>query len=118
MAEKEEDTYTITTKMNLKISQELGIDDIKFDERIEWEPPEKPGLDNSEPIIPKYYHLHKHPYRIFDIDYFNVIKDDVRNFRALNIYQLSYIKRLSPEQKNEIIDIYNECISVVIEILT
>ena len=63
----------------------------------------KPGLENSNVIIPSYYHLHKHPSKILSIDYYNIIKDDIKNCRPLNKYQLEYIKDLSHEYKYELI---------------
>ena len=43
-------------------------------------------------------------------DYFEILKDDIRNIRILNSTQTNYIKTLSHEQKNEVLDIYNSCI--------
>jgi hypothetical protein len=84
-----------------------------------WKPPTKPGLSNSEPIIPTYYikkmeiiyNNQKFEAKYIDIDYLSIIKDDIRNMRKLNKYQLSYIKYdLSDEYKNEIIELMNTCI--------
>jgi hypothetical protein len=41
-----------------------------------------------------------------------MIKDDIRNCRLLNGYQLKYIEGLSHECKDEIIGIYNNCIKL------
>jgi len=84
-----------------------------------WKPPTKPGLSNSEPIIPTYYikkmeiidNNQKFEAKYIDIDYLSIIKDDIRNMRKLNKYQLSFIKYdLSDEYKNEIIELMNTCI--------
>ena len=111
--------YIITTNVNRNLSKELklGIDDIKLDERFSWEPPKEHGLCNSNFIIPKYYHLHKNPHKIFSIDYYEIIKDDIRNFRQLNKYQLEYIKELSHEDKNELLELYNNCIISIEKII-
>jgi hypothetical protein len=49
-------------------------------------------LENSDVIIPSYYEIHKHPSKIFNLDYFEIIKDDIRNYRELNKYQMEYIR--------------------------
>lgn len=48
------DNYKITTKINKKLSEELQINNITFklNENIDWKPPEKHGLTNSDVIIP------------------------------------------------------------------
>ena len=84
-----------------------------------WRPPSRPGLSNSEPIIPSYYikkmeffyNNEKYQAKYIDKDYLSIIKDDIRNIRKLNKYQLSFIKyNLSDEDKNEIIELMNLCI--------
>jgi len=87
--ENNEDNYIIHTKVNKALSKELGINEIHFDNSFDWVPPKQSGLDNCNTIIPKYYHLHKNPQKIFSIDYLDMIKDDIRNFRNLNKYQLA-----------------------------
>ena len=79
----------------------------------EWRPPSKSGLRNSEPILPSYY-LQKieglvdeegKPIKYMNVDYVNIIKDDIRNFRKLNEHQILYIKKhVDDKIKNEIID--------------
>lgn len=90
------------------------------------EHPQNYGLSNSEPIIPSYY-LKKIKFLFndkeietsyLDIDFFDVVKDDIRNIRKLNKYQLEYIKKLSHDEKFEIINLMNETITTVSEILT
>ena len=98
-----------------RLSKEFGIDEINYDEIINWTPPKQHGLNNCNVIIPQYYHLHKHPSKIFKIDYYEIIKDDIRNFRTLNKYQLEYINDLSHECKIELIDIFNNCIKAINE---
>jgi hypothetical protein len=74
----------------------------------EWIPPETHGLENSQRIIPHYYLTSKRlDNRIFEIDYFNIIVDDVRNVRRLNPYQMEYIRQLPDEDKMEIIEEFN-----------
>ena len=56
-----EDNYIIKTKVNKGLLEELGINDIKFEESSDWTPPTENGLKNSDYIIPQYYQLHKNP---------------------------------------------------------
>lgn len=114
----DDDKYEIQAKVCKRLSRELGIDEIQFDDDSrEWTPPKKHGLSNSKRIIPAYYHYHENPSKIHDIDYYKIIKDDVRNFRVLNTYQLQYITNLPHELKNELFMIYNECIKLCNEII-
>jgi hypothetical protein len=92
----------------------------------EWRPPSRPGLNNSEPILPSYYikkmefiyNNEKFEAQYIDIDYLSVIKDDIRNMRKLNKYQLSFIKyELDNEAKNEIIELMNTCIENIGELI-
>jgi hypothetical protein len=108
--------YEIKARVCKRLSKELGINDIqRYDENtlVMYEPPKEPGIHNCNAIIPVYYHLHKHPSKILHIDYFEIIKDDIRNFRELNKYQLEYIQDLSHEQKNELFMIFNDCIASI-----
>jgi hypothetical protein len=93
----------------------------------EWKPPTNYGLNNSEPIIPSYYlkktefwyNNEKYEAKYIDVDFFSIIKDDIRNMRKLNKYQLSFIKyNLTNEQKYELIELMNNCIVNVYELLT
>jgi hypothetical protein len=111
----DDDNYVIKTKICRRLSRELKLPEIFYDEIGKYEPPKEPGLENSNPIIPPYYHLHKHPSKIFNLDYLNIIKDDIKNFRPLNKYQLEYIKDLSHDYKFELISIYNECMKTFYE---
>jgi len=78
-----------------------------------WDTPENPGLDNCNVIIPSYYI--KSYNTSVNIDYFTIIKDDIKNCRPLNAYQIEYTKQLSHEEKNEIIEIFNKCMSILVE---
>lgn len=111
--QEEDENYVITTNVCKRLSKELGLNEISYDESILYEPPKEHGLQNSNVIIPEYYKLHNHPSKIFDIDYYEIIKDDIRNLRPLNKYQLEYIKQLSHENKNELFDIFNSCIKSI-----
>jgi hypothetical protein len=73
-----------------------------------WEPPKKSGLDNSEEIISSIYFKNKNI--ITNIDFFQVIKDDIRNYKTLTHNQIEYIKNTTNEEKFELIEIYNKLI--------
>lgn len=113
----DDNNYIIHTNMNNILKKEFGLNENYYEEKIDYEPPKIYGLINSEPIISPNYNLHKDPLKIFDIDYFNIIKDDIRNCKSLNKYQLDYIKQLSHEKKNELFDIFNICIDILNKLL-
>jgi hypothetical protein len=79
---------------------------IEEQKEINWRPPVKPGLDNSEKIISNDY-LKRNGLLVNDNDYFKVIKDNIVNYRTLSDKQLEYIKNLNNDQKFELIQIYN-----------
>lgn len=92
-----------------------------------WIPPSKSGLSNGEVIIPSYYQKkiqfinNGNTYETIcvKINYLTIIKDDIRNLRKLNKYQLSYIKYdIDDNSKNEIIDIFNHSIGSVSDLFT
>lgn len=117
-SDENNDNYIINTKVCKRLSKELGLNDFpEFDEEINWQPPNINGLINSDVIIPSYYKLHQNPSKIFNLDYYEIIKDDIRNCRPLNKYQLLFIKDLSHDCKLDLICIYNECIKMFSEIL-
>ena len=119
----DDENYIIKTSICKRLSRELNELNIKYDNicecsKTEYTPPTEHGLKNCNDIIPKYYQLHKHPSRILNFNYFEMIKDDIRNCRILNEYQLNYIKELSHECKNELFDIYNICTKLYNDILS
>jgi hypothetical protein len=104
-----------------------SVDEIKYTiNEYECKPPSRCGLSNSEPIIPSYYTKYlnciiddkefKIPF--MNIEYVTIIKDDIRNMRKLNNYQISHIKtRLSEKDKNDIIDLLINSNNNLIELL-
>ena len=105
------ENYVIKANLCGALSRELKLDEIVYDEIGTYEPPSESGLSNSNVIIPAYFHIDKNPLKILDVDYYDIIKDDIRNYRVLNSYQLEYVRNLtSHELKNELIEIFNECI--------
>jgi hypothetical protein len=97
-----EENYIITTKLCKRLSKEFGLDEILYDETINYDTPKEHGLSNSDVIIPSYYKLHEHPSKILDVDFYEIIKDDIRNYRILNKYQLEYIKEIDDKYKYEL----------------
>jgi hypothetical protein len=110
------DNYVFRAKVCTRLSRELNLPEITY-ELSDYEPPEAYGLENSNTIIPAYYHLDKHPSRILNVDYLHMIKDDIRNFRQLNEYQIEYIKDLSHEDKNDLLEIFNDSIGAFNELI-
>lgn len=41
----------------------------------------------------------KKPDKMLNMNYFEIINDDIRNFRKLNNYQMEYIKDLTNDEK-------------------
>jgi hypothetical protein len=109
----DEENYVFKAKICKRLSRELKLPELDFDVMGTYDPPSEHGLINSNVIIPSYYKLHEDPSKIFNKNYYDMIKDDIRNYRTLNEYQLKYIKDLDHEDKNELFDIFNECIKVV-----
>lgn len=108
--------YIIQTKVCKRLSKEFGLDEVVIDESLIKEPPKEFGLKNSDIIIPSHYHFDKHPSKILEIDFYEIIKDDIRNFRALNKYQLEYIKEIKDEYKFELIEMLNKSIKDLTEV--
>jgi hypothetical protein len=80
--------YIIETKVcnKLSISKQFEINEvaINIDDSITYDPLKTYSLENNNIIIPEYYELHKHPSKILSFDYFNMITDNIRNFRTLH----------------------------------
>lgn len=45
------------------------------------------------------------------------LQHDIRNIKVLNELQMEFIKTLSHEYKNELFEIYNECIRLFNEVM-
>lgn len=100
------------------IVQELKLNNtnkLDLSEYNNWIPPEKYGLSNSDQIIPQYYFMSKFKYDNFN--YFQIIKDDIRNMRKLNQYQINYIKKMDSEDKDELIELFNKVIGSIENLL-
>lgn len=108
--DKEE--YVMKANVCTRLSRELGLDEIIYEYAGEYDPPEKHGLQNCDQIIPSCYRLHNTPSTIQNLDFYYMIQDQIRNNNPLNKYQMDYIKNLPHEKKNELFDIYNQCVNL------
>jgi hypothetical protein len=99
-------------KFNIDNNKQNDIFDIVDD----WsKPPEKYGLENSDRIFGQYYLTNKNLNgKIFHIDFLYTIMDDIRNFRKLSKYQLSFIRNVDPETKSVIINEFNNALEVLV----
>jgi hypothetical protein len=72
-------------------------------------------LRKSMPILPSHYNLTVESSKI---NYFELIKDHIRNNRKLTERHLKYMKQhLNSEQKIEIIKLYSDCCAALVYVL-
>ena len=118
--EKEKEIYKFTTPVNRRLSEILEIPPFYTEDfdNTHWEPPNKHGLHNSNFIIPSYYQKPSSKNKILQMDYYEMIKDDIRNYRDLNKHQMEYIFNLEDKYKNEILELFNHCIKMVSVIIS
>jgi hypothetical protein len=107
----DDDNNTIKASISSNLSELLGIPKNTIETaNYDWNPPEKNGLNNCNTIIPSYYI--KSYDRVIDIDYYTIIKDDIKNYRPLNNFQLDYITKIcTNEEKNYIISLFNNVLN-------
>ena len=122
ISSSDDEDYIIKTKnLSNNLSKEFNLPEIiSFDKNITISNnlPKEHGLHNSDVIIPSYYIYYKNdPSKILNIDFYEIIKNDIRNSKVLNKYQLEYIKYIKDEYKYELIEIYNEIIKLYTEII-
>lgn len=82
---------------------------------MSWKAPDIHGLTNSTRIIPEYYFTNHNYHTVFNIDYFHIIIDDIRNLRPLNEHQIEYIYSLDDEHKMDIILEMNQLVTTMNE---
>jgi hypothetical protein len=112
-SEQEEEYGDIQCKnLDPALAKLMGIL-IEEQKEIDWKPPLKSGLDNSKEIVSSMYL--KHNFLSNEIDYFTVIKDDIRSYKTLTKQQIEYIKHLNNEDKFEVIQIYNKLIDITMQ---
>lgn len=111
-----DENYVFKANLCTSLSKELQLSKKNYDNTGIYEPPKEHGLTNSECIIPSYYKKNKN--NILVVDYYEIIKDDIRNFRPLNKYQLEYIMNLEDKYKNELINIFNNSLKIFSEFMS
>ncbi len=117
MNQELKDLYNINQEHSQEIKNNSQSDIIDLVD--DWiKPPEKYGLENSDRIFGQYYLTHKNlTGKIFDIDFLYTITDDIKNFRKLSKYQLSFINNVDHETKFMIINEFNNALNALVESL-
>ena len=105
--EEEEEDELHCKNLDPALAKLMGIV-IEEQKNIDWKPPMKSGLDNSEKIISNHYFSNHITNENKTDYYFMVIKEDITNYKTLSNKQLEYINYLTNEQKFELIQIYNK----------
>ena len=81
-----------------------------------WQPPDNYGLQNSPRIFGDYYLTGKQLHgKLFLLDFYSTIEDDIRNLRKLSYYQLRYIRDLDSDEKQNLIELFNNTMSTYVE---
>lgn len=88
----DEKSYQFHANVCPILARAINVPEYKCDHIFSYDVPESHGLDNCNIIIPSYYI--KSYNRSVDIDYFTMMKDDIKNYRPLNKYQLEYLTPL------------------------
>lgn len=116
--ETDDEKYEFKTNVNKSLAEILKIPEFKSNDDTlpVWKPPEEHGLNNSQCIIPNYYYNSRT--NSITMDYYAMIKDDIRNMRTLNDCQLEHVKNLCHDKKNELFDIFNECMVTINDVLS
>ena len=82
----------------------------------EWHPPSTHGLTNSSRVFGDYYLTGKDLVgKLFDVDFYFTIVDDIRNLRKLSPYQQTFIRSLPDEKKQELLEEYRACVESIID---
>ena len=105
----EDEEYHFDSVMCPNLAKMVGYKNSNYEvtKMIDWEPPKESGLENCNVIIPEYY-VNSYE-QIVKIDYFTIIKDNIKNCRPLTDYQIEYVLNMSDYEKNELIMLYNDC---------
>jgi hypothetical protein len=100
---EEEAKPKVKSKMNSSETTDESGEKCKHTTRTcEWVPPDTPSFKNSR-LLQQYYV--QQIQRGENVNYFEVLKDDVRNMRSITKHQMEYIKKLEKLDLIEIIDI-------------
>jgi hypothetical protein len=99
--QNEEKEELLCRNMDPVLAKLMGIT-IEEQKEIDWKPPEKSGLDNSERIIPND-----------EIRDFNNIKNTILDYKSLSEKQIDYIKYLNNEETIELIKTYDKVLKEI-----
>lgn len=94
------------------VSTELT--DYRIDSVDNPRPPKKHGLHNARRILQRTYI--ERMMQGIPIDYFEILKDDIRNIRPLDKNQLDFVKNLNPDQMFEIVEVLNNVTKMLIQL--
>jgi hypothetical protein len=112
MSESENDSNIDLEKLSPSLINYFKDDhNINKNIQTDWVPSKTHGLNNSFIIIPEYYH--KKGEKVLKLHYYEMIIDDIRNFRKLNEHQLNFIKNLDDENKQELFLEFNKLIDII-----
>ena len=116
-SEDDDEDYELFCKnVSNNLAKQLMINNaICLEPKNKWDPPKEHGLHNSFNIIPKDYIKNSKNYLLQDLNFFNVIKNDISNFRELNNYELDYFQTLNKNELIELLYLYNNCFSLLNE---
>ncbi len=114
-SDDEKDNDIDLSKLSPSLIKYFNIDINNNTTQTDWEPPKHHGLNNSFIIIPNYYM--KTGEKILKVDYYEMIIDDIRNFRKLNDHQLNFIKNLDDDSKQKLFIEFNKLFDVIHDLL-
>ena len=113
------DNYDLVCKTlstNLAVAVNMNSDFISDQTQDTWQPPDNYGLQNSPRIFGDYYLTGKQLHgKLFLLDFYSTIEDDIRNLRKLSYYQLRYIRDLDSDEKQNLIELFNNTMSTYAE---
>jgi len=117
--DEDDDTdYKIKGILNNSLSETINSIncETKIDECTIQSIPKQHGLDNSDQIIPTLYCQSKSfsSTDMLNVDYYEIIRNDVANCRSLNKYQMKYIKNyLNEGEKMELFYLFNRVLIMI-----
>ena len=86
------------------------------EQKTDWKPPSKSGLNNSEKIVSNF--SNSNSCIPATIDHFSEIKNTIVDGKTLTNAQIDYIKTVNDEEKFELIRIYNQLIAIYNQIIS
>lgn len=99
--QNEEKEELLCRNIDPVLAKLMGIT-IEEQKEIDWKPPEKSGLTNSERIIPNH-----------ETHDFKNIKNTILDYKPLSEKQIDYIKYLDKEETIELIQTYDKVLKEI-----